>query len=140
MSTRQVKKRTTEAPSAPNFFAKRVKDTALGVWKEEGDGSLLYFTTPSAPASSKVAAFDLDGTLINVDGPHVHPKGRHDWKFFTPDIPARLKTLHDQGYKIVIISNQAGLKRPKTGASNPRKPEWKGKIEDIVREVGIISL
>ncbi|KAL7283120.1 hypothetical protein ACG7TL_002546 [Trametes sanguinea] len=55
--------------------------------------------------SSKVAAFDLDGCLIKGTFPKKGAPPSFEW--WRPVVPKKLKELHEQGYAIVIITNQA---------------------------------
>ncbi len=55
----------------------------------------------------KIAFFDRDGT-INVDTGYVHKK---DEMFFIDGMPSFIKKWRDWGYKIVVVTNQAGIAR-----------------------------
>ncbi|KII89032.1 hypothetical protein PLICRDRAFT_593985 [Plicaturopsis crispa FD-325 SS-3] len=72
-------------------------------------------------ASPKIAAFDLDGTVIKsrigVKGVKYHPTEFH---WFKPNVPAKLKQLHIAGFSLVLISNQA--------LKDARLKDWKSKI------------
>lgn len=59
---------------------------------------------------TKVAAFDLDSTLIRTTSGKQHASDAADWKWWDPEVPGRLRKLHDEGYRIVIFSNQGGMK------------------------------
>ncbi|KAH8108211.1 PNK3P-domain-containing protein [Cristinia sonorae] len=75
-------------------------------------------------ASSKVACFDLDGCLIESSfGGAKKGKGSSTvtFKWWRPVIPAKLKEVHNAGYAVVIITNQA--LRGKNAIT-----EWKQKI------------
>lgn len=58
--------------------------------------------------SAKALFIDLDGTLIETKSGSTFPKDKDDWKF-KRGILSRVKWLYDQGYKPIIISNQAGI-------------------------------
>ncbi|KAI9478544.1 MAG: polynucleotide kinase 3 phosphatase-domain-containing protein [Benjaminiella poitrasii] len=77
----------------------------------------------------KIAAFDLDGTLVTTKGKHVHAKDKHDWRWWDSMIPKRLEKLSEEGYQIVILSNQNGLR--KYNMIN----DFKFKIENILSQV-----
>ncbi|KAI7902980.1 polynucleotide kinase 3 phosphatase-domain-containing protein [Cokeromyces recurvatus] len=77
----------------------------------------------------KIAAFDLDGTLIKTKGKHVHSKDKHDWLWWDSMIPKRLEKLNNEGYQIVILSNQNGLR--KFNMIN----DFKYKMENILSQV-----
>ncbi|CAG8490528.1 21222_t:CDS:10, partial [Racocetra persica] len=56
---------------------------------------------------ANIAAFDLDDTLITTKGTNKFPKDANDWKWWNKKVPERLAKLYEEGYKIIIISNQA---------------------------------
>ncbi|CDJ27877.1 polynucleotide kinase-3'-phosphatase, putative [Eimeria mitis] len=59
---------------------------------------------------SRVAIFDLDGTLITTRSGKKFPVDANDWKLlFEHQIRAQLRRLHDSGYSIFILSNQLGV-------------------------------
>ncbi|KAG9391402.1 Polynucleotide kinase 3 phosphatase [Carpediemonas membranifera] len=59
--------------------------------------------------SVKIAAFDLDGTLIHTRSKSAFAKDSQDWEPFSDEVKPKLKALHDEGYVIVIFTNQKGL-------------------------------
>jgi D-glycero-D-manno-heptose 1,7-bisphosphate phosphatase len=59
------------------------------------------------PAGRKAAFLDRDG-VINVDFGYVHR--REDFDFFPGTLEA-CRLLHDAGYYLIIITNQAGIAR-----------------------------
>ncbi|KAK4702938.1 bifunctional polynucleotide phosphatase/kinase, partial [Phenoliferia sp. Uapishka_3] len=68
----------------------------------------LTSTTPSAPPppSAKLAVFDLDGVLIKSN--RFPPKDSFDWKWWHAfKVTNKLKKLHEEGFAIVILTNQA---------------------------------
>ncbi|KAJ2002259.1 hypothetical protein H4R26_003702 [Coemansia thaxteri] len=105
-------------------------------WHEIGKTWLGRFGSP-APAA-KFAAFDLDHTLICVKGKGRFPRNSDDWRFFHADVPKLLRNIHSQGYKIVIMSNQYGLKPNKgtTGLSTQAK-DYRLKIAKIAQELQV---
>ncbi|TFJ84896.1 hypothetical protein NSK_003928 [Nannochloropsis salina CCMP1776] len=80
--------------------------------------------TPRAQTSSvsappvRIAAFDLDSTLIKTRSESAFASSPTDWQWFAPSVPASLRSLHEQGYKIVIVSNQRGIESKKTDLSS----------------------
>lgn len=73
-------------------------------WRADPDNALLRRTEPI-----KVAAFDLDSTLITTKTKAKFPKTALDWRFLLPRVPAALATLASDGYVLVIFTNQAGV-------------------------------
>ena len=67
---------------------------------------------PNPNTNIKVASFDLDGTLIKTASGNRFAKDTNDWKLYL-DKPSKLKEklkgLYNQGFHIVIFSNQKGL-------------------------------
>tara|TARA_B110000259_G_scaffold87644_1_gene102002 strand:+ start:1612 stop:2643 length:1032 start_codon:yes stop_codon:yes gene_type:complete len=62
----------------------------------------------------KIAAFDLDGTLINPKSKSKFPKDKDDYKYAFNNVDSKLKELMENGYKIVIFTNQNGIEKKKT--------------------------
>ncbi|KAM0788200.1 hypothetical protein ACM66B_001359 [Microbotryomycetes sp. NB124-2] len=56
----------------------------------------------------KVLALDIDGTLITTASGNRWPKNEEDFKWLYNNVPRKLKEAHEQGYAIILISNQAG--------------------------------
>ncbi|KAF5386673.1 hypothetical protein D9615_001745 [Tricholomella constricta] len=73
--------------------------------------SCLHGLNLSPKASAKVAAFDLDGTLIKSDFGYAKKPSTTStslsWEWWRASIPAILKEVVDSGYTVIIISNQA---------------------------------
>ncbi|KAI9793511.1 MAG: hypothetical protein M1816_007943 [Peltula sp. TS41687] len=93
----------------------------------------------------KIAAFDLDSTLIRTASGNQHAKMEGDWKWWDPIVPSTLKELHDTGYKLVIMSNQAGIRLkpdPKSVKGDlKRLSVFKGKVSAILDHLDLpISL
>ncbi len=55
----------------------------------------------------KMASFDYDWTLVNPKGGKTFPSSIDDWQWLYPNIPTIIKQYHDDGYMIVIFSNQS---------------------------------
>ncbi|KAI8609655.1 aspartic peptidase domain-containing protein [Chytriomyces sp. MP71] len=120
-------------------------------WSVVADGAVLVGRTAPATATSgpthaseqagmKVAAFDFDGTISLSGGTHVFSKAPDDWRFLHPvNVRAKLRELHQDGYRIVIISNQKDLitAGKKTGRSHSNEDIFKGKIAAVARDLGI---
>lgn len=76
----------------------------------EHHSSVVYYR--GILQSDKIAAFDLDGTLITL-GPGAGRKkaaaASSSWEWWNPVVSDRLISLNNDGYTIVIFSNQSGL-------------------------------
>ncbi|KAG0282683.1 hypothetical protein BGZ96_000238 [Linnemannia gamsii] len=93
----------------------------------ETNGSSFIVGQAFHPKSgSKIAAFDLDSTLIKVNGKHKWPKNADDWVWWTANVPAHLQKLADEGRTLVVITNQGGL-----DGNVEKQKEMKLKFEKI---------
>ncbi|KAJ7086588.1 polynucleotide kinase 3 phosphatase-domain-containing protein [Mycena crocata] len=91
-----------------------------------GAASCLCAINLSPQNSPKVAAFDLDGTVI-ASLPFSAPPLQ--WHWWNAVVPAKLAAVATEGYAIILFSNQAGLK----SVSKERK--WKEKIALIAAAI-----
>lgn len=55
----------------------------------------------------KLAMFDMDWTLVKPHGNRTFPKDAKDWQWLKPFIVDVVKRYYDQGYAIVIVTNQS---------------------------------
>ncbi|KAK1269399.1 Polynucleotide 3'-phosphatase ZDP [Acorus gramineus] len=67
--------------------------------------------------SDKVAAFDFDGCLVNTSVKRI---GADAWSLLYPTIPEKLQSLYNDGYKLVIFTNESNIER------------WKNKRQQAV--------
>ncbi|TCD67649.1 hypothetical protein EIP91_012159 [Steccherinum ochraceum] len=91
------------------------------------DKTCLHGVNLAPKASNKVACFDLDGCLIESsfsNGKKAKASSSAVFKWWRPVIPAKLKEVHQDGYTVVIITNQA------LRGKNAIK-DWKEKIPVI---------
>ncbi|KAL9259997.1 Polynucleotide 3'-phosphatase ZDP-like protein, partial [Drosera capensis] len=58
--------------------------------------------------SSKMAAFDFDGCLANTSVKRI---GADAWSLMYPSIPEKLQRLYNDGYKLVIFTNESNIER-----------------------------
>jgi len=93
--------------------------------------SVIVLDSEDIPAGNKIAIFDMDDTLIKPKGKNKFSKGRKDWIFWDESVPGKLKELKDEGFKLVIITNQAGISKGKV-----KEGDVVGKIYDVCTELG----
>lgn len=73
-------------------------------WRDEKKGAVLL-----RGESIKVAAFDLDSTIITTRSRAKFPKNPIDWKFTVNEVTKVLEGLVNDGFVLVIFTNQAGV-------------------------------
>ncbi|OMH86270.1 Bifunctional polynucleotide phosphatase/kinase [Zancudomyces culisetae] len=115
----------SDSPDAPEWFDN--KSVLIG-----------KFGVPNK--SAKIAAFDLDSTLIKVKSKYKRPVDENDWVFHNKNVVKVLRSLHTEGYHITVISNQRGLKinSDKERAKKlTRKSQLKTKISNIAKQLDI---
>ncbi|KAJ7733566.1 polynucleotide kinase 3 phosphatase-domain-containing protein [Mycena maculata] len=88
-------------------------------------GSCLHAANKSPKSSTKVAAFDLDGTVI-ASLPFSSPPLQ--WHWWNAVVPAKLAGIANDGFAIVLISNQGGLTSALKQKDGKRTQDWKKKI------------
>ncbi|KAH9991967.1 polynucleotide kinase 3 phosphatase-domain-containing protein [Russula compacta] len=101
--------------------------------------SCLHGIHLAPTASSRVAAFDLDGTVIKSPFSQVGragPKGGKrvkkqanglEWEWWRAVVPQKLKEVHDSGFSVVLISNQ--------NLNSSALLDWKKKIPLVAAAV-----
>jgi bifunctional polynucleotide phosphatase/kinase len=57
----------------------------------------------------KIASFDMDDTVITRKSGAKFPKDADDWILLNGKVAPKIKELYNDGYKIVIFTNQAGI-------------------------------
>jgi len=135
-SSNQEKRPTTvrlhlEAPWFKPDQGKVIRSKDGIEWLEACEGKVLVMRTPGCKDSDKIAAFDLDGTIITTSSGKVFPINKDDWKILLPEVPGKLKALHSANYKLVIITNQAGIARGKLAVG-----DFIDKAESIASRLG----
>lgn len=106
------------------------KADSMEGWMEYED--LLIYNPLDLYHSSKIASFDMDGTLITTASGRTFALDHNDWKILYPEIPGKLKSLHKEKYKVVIITNQLGIGK---GKVSPK--DFKVKIDNILKKFSI---
>jgi len=98
-------------------------------WEKLYNGLVYVMTSQGCKPSPKIAAFDMDWTLIGTKSGNVFPKDNTDWRFLYENKTIdKIRTLHhDQNYKVVVISNQSKL------TSDEAVQKFKVKVEAITK-------
>ncbi|CAH1137528.1 unnamed protein product [Phyllotreta striolata] len=102
-----------------------------GKW-EEIEKELLIYTPDNIQNRSKIAAFDIDGTIIKTKSGRRFPTNFDDWILNYNDIPQTLRKLHQDNYKIAFFTNQLGV-----GKDVAKIKEYKRKIQNVMKKLGL---
>lgn len=107
--------------------------------KFNGDTGFVYGTTDiyeniDNNICNKIASFDLDNTLIRTSSGATFAKNSEDWKLEYDNVKDVLKKYQDNGYKIIIITNQGGI-----GNSEDKLSTFKKKIEQIEKKISPVK-
>ena len=57
----------------------------------------------------KIAAFDMDWTLIKTKTGKVFPRNEFDWQLWHEKVQPKLRRLHASGFRVVVFTNQGGV-------------------------------
>lgn len=71
--------------------------------------SIFIFNSTQSSSSplSKLALFDLDGTLITSKSGQLYAKHAEDWVFLGSSVPSKIQTFADEGWFVAILTNQS---------------------------------
>lgn len=107
----------------------------------EGVGQINYWLPIEQHQfnSNKILAFDLDWTLIKPKSNKKLPIDYNDWIFLFEDKLSLIKQYLDNGYKFIILSNQAIINKGHPYNHNQFKQKW-DKIYKELNKVGIYSV
>ncbi len=67
----------------------------------------IIYNIRNAVTRDKMAAFDYDWTLVNPKGGRTFPVSIDDWEWLYPHVPAKIRKYYNDGYMIVIFTNQS---------------------------------
>ncbi|KAB7506957.1 Bifunctional polynucleotide phosphatase/kinase [Armadillidium nasatum] len=116
--------------SSDNISKKLCTNSSDNTWENYNNELLVY--NKRMKKCDKIAAYDLDGTLITTASGRVFPKDVNDWKILYTEVPGKLKQLYKDGYKIVIFTNQLGVSRGKISVK-----DIQSKIQNVINKLGV---
>lgn len=99
-------------------------------WEESSSYWIANSSSQKLEFNSKIAAFDLDHTLIKPLGDRVFSKNMLDWRLYNKKVKEKIKKLHDEQYLILIVSNQKNLNADQKGSQ-----DFKAKIQLLSSEL-----
>ncbi|XP_017780392.1 PREDICTED: bifunctional polynucleotide phosphatase/kinase [Nicrophorus vespilloides] len=104
-----------------------------GVWKKLRPNVIAYIPE-NIKETSKVASFDLDGTLIKTKSGKRFPVDENDWVLLFPNITEKLKEISED-FKLVLFTNQRGLHN-----ADDKVNAFKVKVTNILEKLGLTFL
>ncbi|GAA5912573.1 hypothetical protein JCM6882_004806 [Rhodosporidiobolus microsporus] len=111
---------------APNQKKEDKWLSPLGTGSGRGCG---HYVWGEPKGSSKVAAFDIDGTVIQPKEGRKFPRDETDWQFVYPEVVPKIRDAHAAGFSIVLITNQAG--------SPKQQEKFKRKMPLLCRKLAV---
>lgn len=103
-----VKKRKL-ADLRPHLTAWKVLHGSMYVLDARSESQQQKQSSPST-GKIKIAGFDMDGTLIVTKSGKRFAKDAEDWKWFDAKrVPEKLAQLVEDGFELVLFSNQNGI-------------------------------
>jgi len=67
----------------------------------------IIYNINNAILKENMASFDYDWTLVNPKNAKTFPTSIDDWEWLYPIIPQKIKEYYEQGFMIVIFTNQS---------------------------------
>ena len=121
----------------PETLSWRILDKSLII------GKYIIGRADASPSvlPRKIAAFDLDDTLISATRRNDWGKSGTGWKWWDISIPGILKQLHARGYLVVVVSNQGGISlkdNPKTLQKDTASlSSFKDQLSAVLRQLDL---
>lgn len=83
--------------------------------------------------SNKIAAFDFDGCLAKTSVKRV---GADAWSLMYPSVPDKLQSLYNDGYKLVIFTNESNIDRWKNKRQTAVDSKL-GRLNNFIKRVKV---
>eukprot|EP01063_Lacrimia_lanifica_P012819 TRINITY_DN19526_c0_g1_i1.p1 TRINITY_DN19526_c0_g1~~TRINITY_DN19526_c0_g1_i1.p1 ORF type:complete len:604 (+),score=116.41 TRINITY_DN19526_c0_g1_i1:46-1857(+) len=109
-------------------------DVVVDNWTTDAAAGLMVLPA-GVHGAAKIAAFDLDDTIITTKTGAVFAKTPSDWQVLHASIPGVLQRLRTKGYKIVLFTNQAGIGAG-SGFLHTKAAAFREKVLAVARELG----
>jgi len=69
--------------------------------------TLTIYNINNATIREKMVSFDYDWTVVNPKDGRTFPLSIDDWIWLYPNVPEKIKQYYEEGYMIVIFTNQS---------------------------------
>jgi bifunctional polynucleotide phosphatase/kinase len=73
------------------------------------DTDFTFEIIPGSTPTQKLAVFDFDWTLVKPKGNRKFPTSVDDWEWLYPNVPDTLRHFINNGYNIVVVTNQSKI-------------------------------
>lgn len=100
-------------------------------WTQMNDMGWFYGKFKIISKKNNFACFDLDDTLIKTKSGKRFPIDESDWMYNFEYVPNVIRKLWKDGFRIIIITNQGGLK------NRDMIEQWENKLDHIVSDLNI---
>jgi bifunctional polynucleotide phosphatase/kinase len=67
----------------------------------------IIYNINNAEVKKKMASFDYDWTVVNPKDGKTFPSSIDDWEWLYPGVPEKINKYYEDGYMIVIFTNQS---------------------------------
>eukprot|EP01133_Synstelium_polycarpum_P004340 gene4340-5067_t len=128
---------TTSTASVAATSTATIKSAKSGYqlekWLQEGEA---WFYLEEYISRPKIVAFDMDDTMIKTKTGGTFAKTRGDWQWWDSSVPTIMKKYHDDGYQVIVITNQGGIGH-RSKFDRSKFTMITGKIQDLCEEIGI---
>jgi len=146
-SKRRLQSATTGKAVAAFFTPLSKKEPEKMMWRVVHDSLLVgRYGAGRAIMSAlsgkiKIAAFDFDSTLVTPASGKKFSRNANDWKWWHASVPGRLKELHEDGYRLAIVSNQGGISLKEDGktakSDAKRLADFKTKVSSVLHQLDL---
>jgi bifunctional polynucleotide phosphatase/kinase len=109
---------TDEIPDP--IIPKEIPQQRNVAWRSIQDNLVIIRKPINEKARKKVAAFDIDGTLMIWRTASSWPSSLSHYELWASTVPGKLRALYDDGYKLVLISNQGAIQKAHDGKNAKR--------------------
>ncbi|KAL6251359.1 DNA kinase/phosphatase Pnk1 [Rhinocladiella similis] len=138
---RKVESTTTNKAVASFFKPTSQKEPEKLIWRIVNNSLIVgrYDEPKVSPQTRilpvKIAAFDLDDTIIVPNTGSKWARSATSWRWWDSSVPGRLKQLHDEGYFVVVMSNQGNISLKDNSKSLQRDT---ASLNNLKQQVGSI--
>lgn len=118
---------------SPSELRSRYKDAILPPKWKAFQTVIFLEQEDGLKASEKIAAFDFDGCLVKTS---VRKVGADAWSLHYSTIPEKLQSYYNNGYKLVIFTNESNIDRWKNSRQKAVDSKL-GRLEGFINRVKV---